>query len=310
MATTEQLMAQYGVAWFGFDEASGNVYDKLGNDYVGTATGATRTSGWNGKDSAMSFNGSNQYIDFNNKIISNGEKTIKFKFRHTIQPSNVNTAHMLLCTSSASGGHGIMVFINGATGFNVYFSSGSPIVVLTDINKFYNDGKWTEFHFNWDGQKDSIVYIKIGNDEYKFRAIGNESGNHSGNLRLGKPLSTATYYYNGQIDDLQIYNKVLFPSDFDQKRLAVKSESNKNLVLSPTSTRVKEIPNTNENTLLAQGGVIHEIDSAIDRPPIDLTRVSTEYEIVNNNKSPLGAGNLFTIPISNNFKTAFIEDND
>lgn len=311
MATTEQLMAQYGVAWFDFDEPSGNVYDKLGNNYVGTVTGATRVDGWNGEGSSINFNGtSTSFIDFNNKIIPNGEKTIKFKFRHTIQPSNINTAHMLLCTSSASGGHGIMVFINGATGFNVYFSNGSPIATLTDINKFYNDGKWTEFHFNWDGKKDSVVYVKIGNDEYRFRAIGNESGNHSGNLRLGKPLATANYYYNGLLDDLQIYNKALSPSDFTQKRLVMKSESNKNLVLSSTSTLVKEIPNTDENTMLAQGGVIHEIDSAVDSQPIDLTRTSTEYEIVSNTKSPLNNGRMFTIPINNDFKTAFIEDNN
>lgn len=308
MATTEHLMAQHGVAWFGFDEANGNVYDKLGNNYVGTVTGATRVAGWNGEGYAMNFNGSS-YINFNSTIIPNGEKTIKFKFRHIIQPSNVNNAYMLLCTSNGNTGHGLMVFINGDGGFTVIYSNGALNVELSNTKKFYNDGKWTDFYFNWDGKKDSIAYIKVGEDEYRIKAKADESGSHSGNLRLGRTLATTTYYYNGVIDDLQIYNKILFPSDFEQKRLVIKTTDNKNLVLSPNSTRVKEIPSTVEYMMLAQGGVVREIDSAVDSQPIDFTKATTEYELVTNNRTPLGKGRMFTIPIGSDFKTAMIEDN-
>jgi len=82
LATTEQLMAQYGVAWFGFDEKSGDVYDKLGlNNYVGTVTGATRAMGWDGKDSSLNFNGSSQYVVTDYTPSALEEFTIKIKFK-------------------------------------------------------------------------------------------------------------------------------------------------------------------------------------------------------------------------------------
>ncbi len=129
-------------------------------------------------------------------------------------------------------------------------------------------------------------------------------------LRLGY-LNVSGYqeWYSGQLDDLQIYNKALSPSDFTKKRLVVKTTDNKNLVLSPTLARVKEIPNTAEYMMLDQGGVVREIDSAVDSQPIDFTKPTTEYELVTNNKTPLGKGRMFTIPIGSDFKTAMIEDN-
>ncbi|MEC1179205.1 LamG domain-containing protein [Metasolibacillus meyeri] len=310
MATTEQLMSQYGVAWFGFDEASGNVYDKLGNDYVGTATGATRTQGWNGKGSAIKATGTNQIVRFNSKLIDSDEFTIRMKLRANL--TTIGSYPFSTCDShnSSNRGFGLSLPVIGGTGaIRTFYWNGtnSTSNSLTIYNAM--DNKWHDIVITKNGSN-MFAYC---DDELQDKITNAVVMSHTHNmmlLNMGQYLGTANRWLNGEIDDLQIYNKALTPPDFEQKRLAVKSESNKNLVLSPTSTRVKEIPNTEEETLLAQGGIIHEIDSAIDRPPIDLTRISNEYEIVSNNKSPLGAGNLFTIPIGNDFKTASIEDND
>lgn len=313
MATTEQLMAQYGVAWFGFDEASGNVYDKLGlNNYVGTVAGATRVQGWNGEGNSMSFNGTNQYVQFNDRIIPIGEKTIRFKI---IKPSpslkNIfGTAH----TTASTHGDAVSIRDNGSIGW-------ASLRATTGLYRFYLesninicDNKWHDILLTWDGTTDEGAVKIYIDDMTNPNVIGTanivETANPSTNLTIGRASGgSAHYYFDGQIDDLQVYNKALFPSDFTQKRLVVKSESNRSLILSPTSTRVKEIPNTEENTLLAQGGVIHEIDSAIDRPPIDLTRTSTEYEIISNNNEVLGDGKMFKQNIPNDFKKIVIEDN-
>ncbi len=311
MATTEQLMAQYGVAWFGFDEKSGDVYDKLGlNNYVGTVTGATRAMGWDGKDSSLNFNGSSQYVVTDYTPSALEEFTIKIKFK---SPTNgggyLFTAGRQL-DSSALNINGFGVIVNKADGnlrVLYWLSSTSAIITNQILNYDYRDNKWHELILT---QKSNVIQLYIDETFIGiYRSIANII-TPKNPLRLGY-LNVSGYqeWYLGQLDDLQIYNKALTPSDFEQKRLVVKTTDNKNLVLSPTSTRVKEIPNTPEYMMLAQGGVVKEIDSAVDSQPIDFTKTTTEYEILSNNKTSLENGSLFTIPIGSDFKTAMIEGN-
>ncbi|UXJ70196.1 LamG domain-containing protein [Lysinibacillus fusiformis] len=309
MATTEQLMAQYGVAWFGFDEASGDVYDKLGNGYVGTVTGATRVEGWNGEEKALNFNGGVNFIQFNNPLITTSSFTIRFKIKVFAFPSTeVNKNGYLIFQNAPTTGwdNGLGIFLNKEGNYlrmSMIFSKVDSCVSdeLLELNR------WYDVIINYDSaSKVSKIFINgnftgiIGNTIHKLGTA---------NAIIGRQYESNQRYFNGQLDDLQIYNKALSPSDFEQKRLVFKTKDNKNLVLSPTLTRVKEIPNTVEYMMLAQGAVVREIDSAVDRPPIDFTKPTTEYELVTNNRTPLGKGRMFTIPISGDFKTAMIEDN-
>src|SRR6185312_2429883 len=50
---------------FPFDEVSGNVIDTMNPSIIGTVTGATRVTGWNGEGKALSFNGTSDYVTFN-----------------------------------------------------------------------------------------------------------------------------------------------------------------------------------------------------------------------------------------------------
>lgn len=313
MATTEQLMAQYGVAWFDFDESSGNVHDKLGlNNYVGTVTGATRVGGWNGEGNAVELSGSPQFISFNNPVIPIGEKTIRFKFFPSSVMKGNATRRLIDCSiSNTSGGFSLVL---GNDSIRPIIRKNNTTYFTDSVNKVNYD-QWNDIFISYTGRNEN-AHLKIGiNDEFYNYYMGIDDSPAYGNLFIGKmnPSLSATTstgeFLVGKIDDLQIYNKALSPSDFTQKRLAVKAVDNKNLVLSPTSARVKEIPNTLEYMMLAQGGVVKEIDSAVDRPPIDFTKPTTEYELVTNNKTPLGKGRMFTIPIGSDFKTAMIEDN-
>ncbi|OXS74274.1 hypothetical protein B1B04_09105 [Lysinibacillus sp. KCTC 33748] len=316
MATTEQLMAYYGVAWFDFDEASGNVGDKLGNGYTGTVTSATRVGGWNGEGNSMSFNGSNSMVSFDNKILPLGEKTIGFKFKSTNYIATTQSIMETYTSASNNGtGYGIKL-VSGVISVQFYTAT-NPLVTSMSISTPSNinlcDGKWHSIVFSWTGKVEDIAKLYLDDELVSISKSdkAEDSTNYSSNnLNIGAMKYTSyRYWYNGRIDDLQIYNKTLSPSDFTQKRLVVKTSDNKNLVLSPTSTRVKEIPNTAEYMMLAQGGIVKEIDSAVDSQPIDFTKTTTEYEIVTNNRTPLGKGRMFTIPIGTDFKTAMIEDN-
>lgn len=305
MATTEQLMAQYGVAWFDFDELSGNVYDKLGlNNYVGTVTGATRTQGWDGLGNAINFNGANQYIQFNQNLIQNGAKTIKFKIKVN-SSSNVQYIFSNYATTAPNQGWYITIDNTGRLDFTFY--NGTTNIFAMKSNSIVTDNKWHDIVFTWSNIIGGKAYLFVNSTQDSVMNISSLETSYSVSTMIGKPSTVSNYYLNGQLDDLQIYNKALSPSDFTQKRLAIKSADNKNLVLYPT--KIKEIPNVVEGTLLNQGAVIKEIDSAIDRPPLDLTVAVNKYEIANNIFSPSGMNKIFTIPLEKQFKTIEIEDN-
>lgn len=307
MATTEQLMVQYGVAWFDFDEVGGNVTDKLGNNYIGTVTGATRVQGWNGDGSAMNFNGTSNLIALNFGTNLTKEISLRFKFK-----TNSSVAGYPVATLNAyrtQKGFAIYIGSNGEIIMNWTQNADSYCFKIDSYVVAVNDGKWHDLFFAWDGKKGSIAKLYVDNLIIGQSIAEYNNNGHAFNMALGRLSGATSGWFNGQIDDLQIFNKALSPSDFTQKRLVVKTTDNKNLVLSPTSNRVKEIPDTTEYMMLAQGGIVKEIDSAVDSQPIDFTKTSTEYEIVSNDKTPLGKNRLITIPIGDNFKTAMIEDN-
>lgn len=316
MTTTEQLMAQYGVAWFGFDEVSGDVYDNLGNGYVGTVIGTTRLQGWNGEGYTMNFNGTSDRLEFNNRVLPLGEKTVSFKIR-TESFKATTQCIMENYTTTSSNSFGYTFALNSGVISVSWYTSANPLVsslslhTPTGINLC--DGKWHSILFSWTGNMEDVANLYLDDELVStVRASQSETNTNYKNQNLSVGGMKFTSYRNllsGQIDDLQIYNKALSPSDFTQKRLVIKTTDNKNLVLSHNTARVKEIPNTAEYMMIAQGGVVKEIDSAVDRPPLDFTKPTTEYEIINNNKTPLGKGRMFTIPIDSDFKTAMIEDN-
>lgn len=307
MATTEQLMAQYGVAWFGFDETSGDVYDKLGlNSYSAINTNVDRVEGWNSEGNAVSFNGTSSALSFNFGSNLTGELTFRFKMKTS--NSTASYAFATLNAYSTQKGMALQRTADGRLQW-AYTFAGNQYAFILLSNIILVNNKWYDVMLSWDGKANSFAKIFINGElDSLVRTVGSLQGS-SFNIAMGRLSGQTTGWWRGQIDDLQIYNKALSPSDFEQKRLVVKTTDNKNLVLSPNTARVKEIPNTAEYMMLAQGGVIKEIDSAVDSTPIDFTKTTTEYDIVTNNRTPLGKGRLFTIPIGSDFKTAMIEDN-
>jgi len=310
----EEPMRKYGIGWYGFDEHSGDTKDKLGSNYIGSIANANRVQGWNNKGYALNFNGTSsvlvQVLENSLKLPSIGGLTMRFKFKcNTFKALGM---YLVASLNSFNNQKGMTVYIfNGKLGIGWTTNTAGNYCfdITSDID--YLDNKWHDLFFSWDGLANSMVYLYVDNmvePVAKVKAQYSNNGHLYPNFNIGRLAGITSGWFTGQIDDFQLYNKALLPSEFPQKRLAVKTVDKKNLVLSNTSTRVQEIPDVDEITLIDKGNIIQEIDSSIDRPSIDLTKVSNEYEIVNNTKTTLGTGKLFTIPIDN-FKTAIIEDN-
>ena len=313
MATTEQLMTLYGVEWYDFDEGGGNTTGKLGS--IGTVTGTNRVAGWNGEGYAMNFNGTSdvmtQTLGFDAQIPSSGGVTIRFKFKcNTVKASDMYMLATLNAYATQKG-MSIGIILNGK--FHIaWTNAGAKYCFQYVSDKVYADDKWHDVFVSWDGLANSLVRIYIDDMNTPVAVLiaqFDNVGHLYPNFNLGRSAGATTGWYTGQIDDVQIYSKALLPSDFNQKRIVIKTTDSKNLVLSPSSGRVKQIPSSVEYMVLAQGYAVKEIDSAVDSTPIDFTKPTTEYEIVSNNKVPLGKGRMFTVPIGADFKTTMIEDN-
>lgn len=304
----EKNLREYGIAWIGFDETSGNYLDKLGNGFIATPTNITRTMGWNGEGLAASTTKGAVNL---NKRFDIGPKTFKFKIRCR----TVGGMIMSNYANNTTNGNGIQLLTSadGSVSLGYYMTSfGVDTISLATRIDVIKVNQWHEIMLTIDNVKDGFVKIYIdGKLEGTSRQHKSQDRVETGlTYFLRNSFLTDQYagYSDAEIDDLQIYSKVLTPSDFSQKRLAVKTMDNKSIVVSNISTRVKELPDIDEDTLLKEGHIIREIDSAIDKPSIDLTRISKEYELINKTNKILGNGKMFTIPITD-FKTVTIEDN-
>lgn len=206
-------MAKSGVAWFKFDEASGNVNDSKGTA-VGTVTGTTRVQGISGN--AISFNGTGDFIDFNNPIIPLGKKSIRFKMKKANMQSKVEN---IIGNSNATSEHGTNVFF-GADNF-LYFQStkavsGTPRFLIGFNYSSYADNQWHDILLTWDGSVNTNG-VKMYIDDMtspKTQGTANliESTQAGRSLRVARGFNTtvgAEGFFNGQLDNLEIYNDVI-----------------------------------------------------------------------------------------------------
>ncbi len=219
MANSKDNLSKYGKSLIGFDEPSGNAMDSIGG-YTGTLYNApTRVTGWNGKGYAMSFNGTNQYVQFNNQIIPFGAKSIRFKVKTPTKPQ----APMLLmatCHSSALHGETFAISTEG----KFYWNSlrgilSSPRFTIT-ADKVITDGQWHDILCTWDGtvgENGVKVYVddmlspiatgialetEIRLGEYPLR-VGVENN---------PAITNYSYYFNGVLDAIEVYSRVISPT--------------------------------------------------------------------------------------------------
>lgn len=207
------------VAKYSFDNDSGTtVIDSAGN-YNGTAKGTTLVSGWDGNGKARSFNGTSDYIQFNQKIIPVGEKSIKFKIKTTVKPSEPGAVFISTMESTATFGTMVGILSNGSLLFRNSKGTLGTFNFNLSSNKDISDGKWHEILVTWDGTtKEGSVKIFIDDmmtPDTVGTALKEETTSSSYNLKLGGSNTGANhsspYYFNGQLDDIEIYSKVIEP---------------------------------------------------------------------------------------------------
>ena len=192
------------VAYWKFDEGSGNTaYDSAGNNN-GTIHGAKWTKGTVG--GALSFDGKDNYVMIPDSDVfdfGKGDFSISTWFK-TVSMSDQFIIGFRGSTKC------IEMYVNSASHVGSYIDTGSETIRLPFINTKYNDGKWHHAAITLDngvgnGYRLFLDGIMVGAltcsadfSDWSHIAIG------------GNPKGTWNkHFFNGQIDEIAIYNQAL-----------------------------------------------------------------------------------------------------
>jgi hypothetical protein len=201
----------------GYWPFNGNANDESGNGHNGTVSGATLTTDRFGNaNKAYSFNGTSNYIMTNyTGVLGNNNRTICA----WVKVQNISSFSTIVgygSTSSANGGtdsytcmlrndgtEGISLDIDGARitksssvtssawHFYVWVFDNSISSSISDV-KIYADG---------------ILQSNVAENYVPFPAAGLINTIQDENVHFGK--TNSSYYLNGKLDDIRIYNRAL-----------------------------------------------------------------------------------------------------
>ncbi|WP_427071591.1 LamG domain-containing protein [Lysinibacillus fusiformis] len=224
MANTKDNLSKYGKAFISFDDPSGNAMDSIGG-YTGTLTNTPpRVTGWNGKGSAMSFNGTNQYVQFNSKVIPIGAKSIRLKLKITGGYPASGVSQNIINTLGEPNQKGFIIELFGDN-FGIASANGdstswtnvthSFIVQVPKTTLNLADNMWHDILFTWDGtlNPNSVkLFIDDMINPIALSQAKNLETSYVNNLTLGKWAGAGNYsFFNGQLDQIEIYDRVISP---------------------------------------------------------------------------------------------------
>lgn len=218
------------VANYKFNEASDTevCLDSKGT-YNGTYIGTTNVTDISQgiSNTYRTFNGTNDYITFSNKVIPIGKKSIKFKIKTT----TTSFGFIINNSGGATANYGFSFTINDSKGVYVNISKGTPgeyNLSLTS-NKIVCDGEWHTVLFTWDGTtstNSAKLYIDdLINEDAAGTPLVSEMTNASYNLFVGKTgnPSSPYYFFNGSLDEIEIYNEAI---EFTANKYLIQDKNN------------------------------------------------------------------------------------
>lgn len=177
-----------------FEEGTGTIaYDYSGNNATGSWSGTP--SGANGYYSpgniggwAGAFDGASNYV-----VTGNTFSQANGTFVIWVDPSSFNRNGGL----EASGASGVSLFFNTVN--RIYYRTGTQFSTSTSQLA----PGWHQFAMTWDG---SLV---SGYIDGQLQATGSQGTGLASRIYIGQVDSNTLYDYQGLLDDVRVYNRVL-----------------------------------------------------------------------------------------------------
>lgn len=264
---------------------SGNSNDASASLNHGTVYGATLTTDRFGNaNSAYSFDGVNDYIDFSTSNLLNNSYSYSFWVKATTIPGNGGYTYML--SIGGTGGDqsfDIVNNANGATGWTVggYNTGGNPVVSFVAVGTLPTPNTWYHCVMTRDNtaMKLYVDGVFIGSS-----STGGLPPNFGSSTKgvIGARC-TVSQFFNGVIDDVRIYNRVLSNNEIMElySESISSSKDGSNLITG------KVFNDLNKNCIqeIAERGIPGRIVKAEPGPAYGYTDSNGVYKLFVNNGS-------------------------
>lgn len=207
------------IAYYSLDENTGtsNVYDKSGNEHTGSIAGTMTESDWvKGKfGSALNFDGSNDYVDFysasfeNNFSTAQGTLSVWAKVENSANWTDSTTRSIINVASDLDNRVGIL---KGSTDNSLTLQYEANNVLESETVTTSTEG-WFHAAITWDTTADEVKFYFDGKHVNTSTTLGTWAGAlASDRVVFGSHRLTSGNYWNGDIDEVKVYNYARTPS--------------------------------------------------------------------------------------------------
>ncbi len=195
------------------DETSGvTTYDSSGNGRTGTLTNMDPATDWvAGKSgNALDFDGTNDFVNvpYDASLSLNS----KVSAAAWINKDTQTGYDCLIANGSSTSNKDNYWF--GTSGDEIYFgySYSGTWHEATTSNVNLPANTWVHIAFTYDDTSDQVVFYKDGSPVSTQTITGNlNQSTNTGAVTIGK--SRFGEYFDGTIDDIRLYNRVLTPAE-------------------------------------------------------------------------------------------------
>ena len=188
---------------------NGNAKDATPYADNGTVTSATLTTDRKARsNSAYSFNGSTSYIDIvDNSVYRPTTGTWVLWTKLTSAPGSVTSAIMSKHSSSSSV-NGIIIGATTSGTISGQVKNGSSSQSVTCTSCTINDSNWHMVALTFTPTQAQYYFDGVASTATSLATVSGWTFDTS-SLRLGKSVDSFWSLYNGSIDDVRIYKRVL-----------------------------------------------------------------------------------------------------
>ena len=188
------------------DEKDGiTAYDESDHDNDGTLTTMDPATDWiNGKfNNGLSFDGSNDYVDLgDSSILQPDTLTVSLWFKTS---ADTATTQRLIRKRL----HGYFIHLNSSEQIGGSVSEDSTHAASVGTTESYNDGIWHHVAMTYENGILELFVDGVSKGTDDAEGSGGGLYTEAGGIALGRDGNYSAYYFNGQMDEVKIYNYVL-----------------------------------------------------------------------------------------------------
>ena len=206
------------IAHYSFDTADlGD--DATGNGHTGTNVGATPVGGVNGGAAAFGGNG---FIDLPTGLMDTEAGAVSFHFRSDGIPTTAPTVGIAYYFTDQPGGDGLgperelqaHLRVDGRFGAQINRRDASyPYSVNLIPATSFDDGQWHHVTMAWRRGPDPRVDLYVDGVAAASRAREVGFYGDSAGHRLGAPLHPTRRHFTGDLDEVELYDRYLDPTE-------------------------------------------------------------------------------------------------